>query len=255
MANVDNYSVMTLPLEMRFGETKLAIGTGFVWEHEEKFYLITNWHNVSGRDPFTGRHLSPKAGEPDRLRVLWMSRVEEPPRFWDEHPLRDDVSGSPLWLVHPKLGHQVDVVALPVEPKAAVNLQPLNGGPTEDLLVAVGMDVFILGYPFGVTTRGLPIWKRGSIASEPQMINPSMPVMLVDSATREGMSGSPVIRRSWHSHAMADGSLRQDFRPATKLVGVYSGRLSTADPNDPQLGLMWPISLVEEIIVGNRRDV
>ena len=38
---------------MHFSETdqKLASGTAFIYQFEEKLYLITNWHNVTVLNP------------------------------------------------------------------------------------------------------------------------------------------------------------------------------------------------------------
>ena len=69
-----------------------------------------------------------------------------------------------------------------------------------------------------------------------------------------GMSGSPVIVRSRGASPMADGSVAV-MGTATRVVGVYSGRLSTNYPLDAQLGMVWPIRLVDEIINGASRDV
>lgn len=38
-----------------------------------------------------------------------------------------------------------------------------------------------------------PVWKRGSIASEPLFNINLGPAILVDAVTRRGMSGSPVL--------------------------------------------------------------
>ena len=77
---------------------------------------------------------------------------------------------QPLWLVHPIHKRKVDVVALPLEPpNAEIDYCPINRLPHEsELLVAVSMDVYVLGYPFGASPPGFPIWKRGSIAFEPE---------------------------------------------------------------------------------------
>jgi len=41
---------------------------------------------------------------------------------------------------------------------------------------------------------------------------------------------------------------------STRIFGVYSGRLESADPLDAQLGMVWPIAFVDEIIAGAARD-
>ena len=239
---------------MFFGNTNLAIGTGFVWEASGKFFLITNWHNVSGRDPITGQHVSKTAAEPDRLRVWWNQKGKLGNKFAVEHTLRDP-SGLPLWLVHPQHDNQVDVVALPVQPHANAEMNPINGMPSKDLQIQIGMDVFVLGYPFGIGPGGFPIWKRASIASEPDILDPKHPYILIDTASRPGMSGSPIIRRSWGTHQLEGGGLTLGGSSiATKFVGIYSGRLATDDPKDAQLGIAWPSQLISDIISGQKRD-
>ena len=238
---IDQYSVATVPIQMLFNTTELGLGTGFLWQEDDALFLITNWHNLSGRDPFTGKHISATAAEPNQLRVWWNQKGNLGSKFAIDHPIKD-ANGSALWSVHPTHKNQVDAVALPITLPPNAEPYAINKMPADDLLLQVGMDVFILGYPFGISSGGFPIWKRGSIASEPQLLEPARPVIFVDSASRPGMSGSPVIRRSWNSHAMANGSTAIGPGSATKIVGIYSGRLATSDPNDPQLGLTWPVA-------------
>jgi hypothetical protein len=253
MIIIDPYSVATVPLEMFFNATPLSIGTSFIWSQSGSFYLITNWHNVTGKDPLTGRHLSSTCAEPNRLKAWLNTKCALGSKFQETIELRD-ANGAPNWLIHPQLGNQVDVVALPIAPNTEPDWHAINQLPALDLTLSVGHDVFILGYPFGIGPAGLPIWKRGSIAYEPQVFAPDQRYMLVDSASRPGMSGSPVIRRSWGTHATSDGSTIMNGTMETKFVGVYSGRLATSDPLDAQLGLVWPASYVSEIISGAQRD-
>jgi hypothetical protein len=116
------------------------------------------------------------------------------------------------------------------------------------------MDVFVLGFPFGIGPWGGPNWKRGSIASEPKILNPEEPYFLLDTASRPGMSGSPIIRRSWGFHLMEDGGSSVGSGFVIRFIGIYSGRIAGADPIDAQLGMGWPKSLIEEIVIGKNRD-
>jgi hypothetical protein len=253
VSTIDLYSISTFPIEMFFNDTILSLGTAFGWEDSCQNFLITNWHNVSGRDPFTGKHLSNTGAEPNRFRVLWNKKGAFGIKFAAFEDIRDQ-NGRPLWWVHPRLGHRVDVVAIPITPNSDVEPYPINRMPNDDLLLAVGMDVFVLGYPFGIGPACLPIWKRGSIASEPATSSDDPHYILVDTASRPGMSGSPVIRRSWGTHMLRDGGVLGNLGAATTFVGVYSGRLTTNEPSDPQLGITWPVRLVEEIVSGKTRD-
>jgi hypothetical protein len=254
MPTIDEYSLAAIPIEMLFDRTKLSVGTAFVWKVDEAYWLITNWHNVSGRDPNTGKHLSPTAAEPDRLNVWFNMKGRIGDQVTKYVNARSD-AGAPLWLVHPTHGNKIDVVALPIQNYDDVDMCAINTMSSTDLLEQVGMDVFVLGFPFGFGPGGFPIWKRGSIASEPQITGSLQLHLFVDTASRPGMSGSPVIRRSWGSHLMANGDVNLGIGAATKFIGVYSGRLASQDPLDAQLGFVWPASLIPEIIVGGRVDL
>src|SRR6478672_13030503 len=141
-----------------------------------------------------------------------------------------------------------DVVAIPLD--LGTNrppIYPVNVYVNDNLEIRIGMDVFILGYPFGAKPPGLPVWKRGSIASEPDLVRQTTGFYLIDTASRPGMSGSPVILRSWTS---PDGRARE---PLNRLIGVYSGRLG-ADVAEAQIGMVWHESFIPEIIDDNLRE-
>lgn len=254
MATIDQYSVGAVPIEMLFNTTSLSIGTGFIWSHGAKNFLITNWHNVSGKDPNTGMHLSPSAAEPNRLKIWFNQKGQLGNKIPKLVEIRDP-DNVPLWYIHPSHGSKIDVIALPLGIYTDVEMYSINTMPHDNLLIQIGMDVFILGFPFGMGPGGLPIWKRGSIASEPDVAALTQLHLFVDTASRPGMSGSPVIRRSWATHMFADNNVSLGTGTATKLVGVYSGRTATRDPLDAQLGFVWPASLLPEIVSGTKRDV
>jgi hypothetical protein len=54
---VDLYSMAAVPIELFFEEARLASASGFIWRSGGEFFPITNWHNVSGRNVFTGKHI------------------------------------------------------------------------------------------------------------------------------------------------------------------------------------------------------
>jgi trypsin-like peptidase len=254
---IDLYSVAAVPIQLFFNEKRLSLATSFTWNHRGIVYLITNWHNFSGIDPVSGNHLSTMAAEPNRVGAFIHTRGQLGHRFQETFALRDG-DNKPTWLVHPTLGSKIDVVALQIVPNIESGSYHINDLPSEDLAVEVGHDIFVLGYPFGVGPGGFPIWKRGSIASEPRVFSEQQRYILVDTASRPGMSGSPVIRRSWGTHLMASGAtstiMGDTISIATKFIGVYSGRLHTKDSLDAQLGLVWPAHYITEIIEGAQRD-
>jgi hypothetical protein len=156
-------------------------------------------------------------------------------------------------MVHSQYGSKVDVVAIPINVPREASANPINKMNSEDLDIQVGMDVFVLGYPLGIGITALPIWKRASIASEPAVIVTQQLFTYLDTASRPGMSGSPVIRRSWGFHNMLNGNFLGGVPRASRFVGVYAGRVGPND-SDVQLGLMWPARFVEEIVAHGVRD-
>ncbi len=73
-------------------------------------------------------------------------------------------------------------------------------------------------------------------------------MFLIDSATTSGMSGSPILRRV--STFTADnkelGAL-QEFH-ALEFIGVYAGRLQSADLAATNLGYGWYQVLIPEVV-------
>jgi len=225
-----------------------------MWKIQEKYYLVTNWHVLSMRDFFTGENLRADAGRPNILRTLFnMQTGSFDKQRWDIK-IRDD-DDKPLWLVHP--GRRVDVAVLPIPFKPEeliISLYPLNLLANARLRIESGMEVFILGYPFEIAPPAYPVWKRGSIASEPELAPVTTDYMLVDTASRPGMSGAPVIRRSWSNHMVEPGVAALVDTPLNRFIGVYSGRVPTDHPHEAQIGIVWGDYLIHEIIAGNIRD-
>jgi hypothetical protein len=152
-----------------------------------------------------------------------------------------------VWLEHPVRRLRIDVVAIPIavpDWAQAYTIDSVNTAPK--MLLRVSTDVFVLGYPRGISGgRGFPIWKRASIATEPDK-DLDGPKMLVDTATREGMSGSPVIAVA-HKGFEAEPGFLATGDHAYRFVGVYSGRLG-ADEMKAQLGIVWKARVVDEIV-------
>jgi hypothetical protein len=162
--------------------------------------------------------------------------------------------GNPKWFVHPVHKHEVDVVAIPLpQAQGDQTYLAINRLSRELLSIQIGMDVFVIGFPFTPRAPWLSTWKRGSIASEPQMVGLADPYHLVDTASRPGMSGAPVVLRSYGAHLTESGP-SGTTAPATRFFGIYSGRLHTKELDDAQLGRVWPERTIIEIIDAEFRD-
>jgi hypothetical protein len=159
-----------------------------------------------------------------------------------------DNEGNIKWRQHPA-GQDVDVAVLEIDLQAddVVYALPMPN-ETADMAFKVSMDAFILGFPSGVSQQFWPIWKRASIATEPEIEHDNLPVFLVDSATKEGMSGAPVLLRSVGMYQHQDGGMIGGGT-YTQFVGIYSGRFGArGDELSAQLGRVWHRRVIDEII-------
>jgi hypothetical protein len=253
---LDRLSLSTVPITPLFNDRQLPEATGFVWRRHDRFYLITNWHVVSALDLFTKKHLLEGGSRPNKFRCHFLIRIGQYERELIDIPIRDE-DDRPLWLSHVAQERRaIDVVALPLDYDhltTKVTLLPVNELAPGKIAIMIGMDVFILGYPFGSKPPAFPVWKRGSIASEPDLVRLSTGYYLVDTASRPGMSGSPAILRSWSNHILESNmwTATNDQLPIDRIIGVYSGRLR---PEDAQIGIVWHVDYIDEIIDAGRRD-
>lgn len=237
-------SVASLFLQMTWQGHPLGCGTGFVVQKQGAAYLVTNRHNLAGVDA-DGHPCSSRGVVPDAVQIQhnapqlgsWLLREE---RVTDEHE-------RPLWLEHPTLGSRVDVVALELQNAVGVRICPYDPWTVEpNVVVSVAQDVSIIGFPFGMTSGGgFGIWSRGTIATEPAVDHDGLPLFLIDSRTRQGQSGSPVIIYGLSgSVPMANGNIIMDGGTVEKFIGIYSGRIN----KESDLGFVWKAAAVGDVV-------
>lgn len=255
--NIDKLSLTSLKINMYANGNLLANATGFVVDQDSKSFLITNWHNLSGRDLNSNKPLSLNGGLPDEVEIIYRANNE---KGWlkSKEPLQDS-NGENLWIEHKKKNKEnkpeIDLVALPlnnIQDDVEIHSLDLKLSDT-DVVIEPATIVSIIGYPLNLVGDGnLPIWKTGHIASEPSKNYENRPVILIDATTRTGMSGSPVIykaisgyRNSLNQHHIIGGNAE----PIVKFIGVYSGRLiNNSNKINSELGLVWRPSLIKEIL-------
>jgi hypothetical protein len=248
--SIDILSQASYFIECKFNEKIIASGTGFFVKRSDKYYLITNWHNVTGQNPVTGEYLSGKISFPNKIDV----RIFRNQEFIEWEKLTIDILDddlNKLWLEHPIHGKSVDVIAIETvipDYYSVTTIDEAIEPNNENTPLNIGNDVFILGYPFGISSGGgLPIWKRASIASEPVIDVDDLPKLFVDTASRPGMSGSPVVLKERRPMTIIDKN-KGFSRNFMRFVGVYSGRIGTKDELGAQLGIVWKSKVIEEII-------
>lgn len=246
------YSVGSFYCECFFNDMLLSSATCFFIKRNGQVYLVTNYHVLSGRNPETGETLDKTyAALPNRIKVYVPQAGigeevllgENEFKFFD---LEED--GNQLWKYTQIKGKIIDVAMLKVdiEEKYLINSieeieQPLN----ENTEIEIASPLYIIGFPFGRIGGVLPIWKKASVASEPHnTLGDGLPYFWADTATRSGMSGSPVIYYEKRPFILETNGKRSDR--FTKFVGIYSGRIG--DEKDAQLGKVWKPSCIDKIL-------
>jgi hypothetical protein len=266
-------------MSLYFHDVLIGNATGFIYSFGQDLALVSNWHVFSGIHPEHGivRHhtgytpnrvefhisitTSTEAGLSIGFRALNVPLQKAGVSLWWQHGGYVDGDGVP---------HHVDIGVLPLSEliEGYEDLKPRVVSFDAQVLVSqsddpsgwsmhqgtarIGSEVFILGYPLGLASQGvIPIWKRGSLASEPLFnINGNIPIVYVDALTREGMSGSPVvylgtdiIDEEGRTTGEREGAYYQPW-----LVGIYSGRwVASADESEMALGRVWKKYLLDEI--------
>jgi hypothetical protein len=237
MQRIAQPSIQSLFIQMQFNGQPLSTGTAFVANASAGPVLVTNRHNVTGRDQNTGQPLSSTGGVPSEIVVI--------------HNRKGNLGQwvSPTWREHPTLGAKADFVALRLTQLADVECYPhdiVNVGP--DIFVGPADPVSVIGFPFGVTAGGaFGVWATGFLASEPVVNFADLPIQLIDCRTRQGQSGSPVIAyRSGGMVPMVNGDTSAFSGPVYRFIGIYSGRIN----GESDLGIVWRASAIQELVQG-----
>ncbi|MGE0751384.1 MAG: hypothetical protein AB7K64_12465 [Variibacter sp.] len=265
---VQQYSLATSRLFAQRGDVKMP-ATGFLLRRDDKFFFVTALHVLTGRHWQTKRLLSDTGFIPEEF-VLKLPFIKtgngQVCITWDDFriaPTYENEEVAP-WLVHSKYKDDVDVGIFTLEdiPLRLLEMAKAAGKADLDsgihafewnestaLTTAVADEAFVIGFPENINLGSeLPIWKRANIASEPDLLVKGLPYVLIDTGTRQGMSGAPVVRRDASGVvAHPSGNISLATQPRTELYGVYSARLG-ADELTSQLGIVWPRRVIDEIL-------
>lgn len=251
---IDPLSCHSLIIGLFFNQQSLGTATGFTIEYNDKPYLVTNWHVVSGRDSNTKEPLDKKyAAIPNKIRVAF--HIKDKLGTWLLTYLNlYNESGSPVWLEH-KNGNEVDVVMIPLENlQESIVTYPLDLNLSQtDIAPSPGMPAFIVGYPLGFTVSkksAWPIWKTGHIACDHDLQFNEKDAFLIDASTRGGMSGSPVLIRPFGAYRKNNGNFTMG-KIETRFLGIYSGRIGSLEQNS-DIGIVWKPNIIEEILIQNK---
>lgn len=250
---ISGFSIRSLYLELHAPTGAVLSGaTGFlVHGPGDAPYLVTNRHVVTGRHQDTARPISLTAATPETVTIYFNARGRVG-RSWvgAEMPLYTKTR-QPVWLEHSLFGSAIDVVAIPVRGDTAdLDLDTVHHPYYDELGLTLrpAVDLQVLGFPVGAEPMkdhgAFAVWSRGTIATEPHLDWRGLPRFLIDSRTRPGQSGSPVVAYVSGPYVQRDGNLAYPKQPWGELVGVYSGRVH----KDSDLGIVWQVEVIRDLL-------
>lgn len=115
-------SAAVVHLTLRYGKQQLAVGSGVLYRKDSKVYIVTAWHNITGRHSESLDLLSKKAAIPDNVIAHISCNVSHSQldsksfiRRSFTIPLENDV--QTFYLVHPQGFPRVDVAVIPIDPE------------------------------------------------------------------------------------------------------------------------------------------
>ncbi|MFH1066491.1 MAG: hypothetical protein V1746_01100 [bacterium] len=249
---VNSLSRSVVHLTMFFEKQKIATGTGVIFKNLENRgpFLVTAWHNLSGKEPDFLEIKNNMGSLPNKVLIEGhYTNIEKNLYDGDNNPL----TNNPMYWRH-SVSQHYDVTLLPLDGSGEINASLHNSfldpEKNKQLQLHVSQTCFIIGFPEGLVDRStpnlpLPVWKVGNIASEPYSNFCGEPLVLIDATTRRGMSGAPVIVRE-----IQNGALHHRF------VGTYVGRYSIKSEGngkyieDSAIGRVFKPDVIYDILNG-----
>jgi len=221
---IEHLSMITTPVVLLKGDKIVSQGTGFYYGQRDSsqniiLFLVTNYHVLTGYSP---KETNPPKG--DNIIFYFHKDVKNPGDVKQiKFPLFTK-NGKPIWLRSKEFPH-ADIAIIPLAASLYddVKVSAISEDwAKSDIKVRPTSTITLIGYPYGYYDKKnqLPVWKTGSIASEPDVDFEGKPLFLVDISAFPGMSGSPAF-------AIASGAYETIESATTighiqKFLGIYA---------------------------------
>ena len=265
---VNHLSLSTTPVNLFKGNTLVSQGTGFYYVENQGekqiLFLVTNYHVVTGSAP-----TEKKAPLGDNVSFQFHESNEQTGKIKTvKYPLFTKTA-KPVWLSN-NAYPDADLAVIPVVPELWKNCsiscisadwaQPkMKIRPTTKTQRSAGTHTVTED-----AANALPVWKTGSVASEPDVDFDGKPLFLIDVSAFPGMSGSPVFAIASGIYEMAEGGnmtpgvVRQflGIYASMQMVGkdkyleqiVHGAKLGIKDFESLEIGHVWKASLILDTV-------
>lgn len=261
MQNVHALSLVTALVTLKSGNKAVSTGTGFFYKSSDNFlFLATNYHVVTGISP-NERGAKPFLGD----SLVVQLRDKNGKAYTETIPL---ILGEYLnWLEHPSDAEaDLVLIPLPMDMMNEVDFKYIDSTLVmKNILLSPSSPVVMIGYPRGLSdsVNNLPIWKTGSLASEPEYDFNGKKIIVVDISAFPGMSGSPALFVSSSGYMTKSGGMVMMNVMAIHFLGIFASMqvfnstmyieqlqskpsFFASQSESLQLGHVWKASLIEE---------
>lgn len=215
---IDNISLSTTSIELfNSNNNFIAKGTGFFFvteKDEPQLFLVTNKHNLltPAKKPLEKLtfycHKDPS--KPEDIKFITLPLItKKKETTWilnKEHPDTD-----------------IAVIPIPDDFLTDCKIFAISEKWTQtDLKLRPATDIVLVGYPQGNYNdeNRLPLWKKGSIASDPSIDIFGKPAFIIDISAYKGNSGSPIFATAYGAYETEDGIIK--IGTVRKFLGIYS---------------------------------
>lgn len=234
-------------IEVLCMDEPIGYGTGFFVQSVEGVVLITNRHVGIGRVPVTNEFKDSSLRQPTALRIAYISSTFEP----RTKTIPIVIDGEPQWVEHPTYRHMLDMVGFHL--RSGVDPHVIDTSPLavrgHQIQVLVPDPVVVSGFPLRLNggAAGVPVVVQGIVATPLEADIQGLPRFLIDSRTREGISGAPVFYYPQGAQMRSTSGAAIGSGPFTAfLLGLYCGRV---DPK-ADIGYVIRSDMVREMIAG-----
>lgn len=231
----------------------LATSTAFIAKRNGNFYLITNRHNVTGKDQHTEQCLRKDAAIPDMMRVYFNLTGTLGGYLCRDYSLK---ANCPQWFEHPVLKKDADIVAfiidthderLEINPHYDLDANSKNTHniDVQNIAITPSTKLNVIGFPFGKKSmNNFGIWSTGYLASDIDIDIDEKPQFYIDVRARKGQSGSPVVfYRQGEAVKLNNRSILQCYS-GWHLLGIYCGRIN----QESDIGIVWKREAICELL-------
>lgn len=261
MENVHTLSLATTLIKLKLKGKHISSGTGFFYADTVKniLYLATNYHVVTGVPP---QDQITKQGD----SIEFTLKAKDGGTIVLTESLFHN--GRKKWLQHPT-DRDADLILLPLNQERFLNADIsviTKDSVIKDVLIQPSSPVVLIGYPYEYhdSINHLPIWKTGSIASEPEYDFDGKKVIIVDISAFPGMSGSPALFASHGGFQTKSGNISVGGGMHLHFLGIFasmqtmnsdlflqevasSAGYKVTHNESLQLGTIWKSSLLNDI--------